>query len=199
MNYKEIKQWLESHVHRVIDSRTPDKLEIMTNVMKLHPNYDQWKLQIPTAFKISRSPKKKYLQVFVKFKDTKRWRSVSWVACATGKIRKVDSLGSAMRYSIKSQIRMWRQKNMHPIPKCALCNCQSNLEVDHHPIHFAKLKTMYLQTCKTVGLDVPKNQWDNRNTTYKFYPNSRFDFEWQNFHFQNATFRWLCADCNKKN
>ena len=86
MDYASVKEWLQSHVHQTITANSsPSDFELMTNILNCHPDKPKWKHQNPKSFIITRSSKKKHLQVMVHFEGLTSPRLVSWVACAKQK------------------------------------------------------------------------------------------------------------------
>lgn len=197
MSYKTVKAWLTKHVHTTI---TPDRLDDfneMFSFLQNHPNWSNWTNQIPEYFRITRSPKKKALQVYVKFTDVKKERIVSWVDCTDkynpNRNNLQNQLKQAMRSAISPQIVNWRTFN-NP-QKCALCDSWDNIEVDHYPCKFYQIKNDFLNDTEIIP---PTSfRWDGNR--YQFNT-SDFIFSniWSNFHLMRATYRYLCATCNQK-
>jgi len=204
MGYAQVKSWLESHAHQTFYPKHPE-FAMLTQVLSSHPNFSTWKYQIPEAFKITRTPKRKAIQVNVKFEGMPRknkWRTVSWVACAKGKLprkaTKKNQLTQAMRFAVRVQIRNWRKRNSFN-PSCELCECskKDQLEVDHYPRPFATIRDQFLGKHESLFENVSL-YWDNRKTSYRFQKNQKLNTSWQRYHAKHATYRWLCSDCNKK-
>lgn len=185
----EIKIWLEEHVHRTYNKNNPE-FYTMLNFLEKHPNYVNWKNQEAEWFQITRSPKKKHIQVYVKFTDLKNKRLVSWKSCASGKVNKTNSLTAAMRNSVTEQIQNYRIH--HPVEKCVLCESFANIEVDHYPKKFREIKAEFLQ----LDFPVPQTRFHKNKTI--FCNNSTFEEMWKEYHKDNATYRYLCSTCNQK-
>lgn len=216
LDYDTIKAWLEKRVHQTITSKHAD-FDMMNNILKKHPNYNEWKYQQCEAFKITRSPKNKALQVHIKMakgkvdnikintiqtlqkKEKSEWRIVSWVACATEKVGQKSSLKNqttqAMRFAVRKQIKNWRNANSYN-PKCALCEKTKQLEVDHYPITFAEMRKEFVS--KITDIEKVKIRWDNNKISYRFEKGEPLNSKWQRYHLSRATYRWLCSDCNKR-
>ena len=207
-NYNLAKSWLERRCHRTINSKHQD-FPVLSKFLKRHPNYKDWKYQEPICFKITRNTQKS-LQVFVKFEGTKRFRIVSWVACAKGGKRKnatdANKLNQAMRHAIRSQIKKYKRE--HPYRLCYLCGSSSRIEVDHHPKHFCDLRDDFIQMKKKRG-DAPPVDFGyhpkkgrfifkNGNKSNNYY-DQRWKMSWQRYHNKYASYRYLCSTCNKKN
>ena len=196
--YNKIKLWLTQNVHKTVSAKHVEFTN-MCDMLKNHPNYNSWVHKDPQGFKITRSKKNKALQVHVKLNG--KWRIVSWVACAKGRVirkpNEANQMTQAMRFSIRKQIKMWRNAigNSHN-PKCTLCNCnvKNSLEVDHFPEKFCSLRDSFLKTIN----ETPSIYWDKKNTTYRFSKNESVNTKWQKYHLKHASYRWLCGDCNKK-
>lgn len=185
----EIKIWLEQNVHRTYNKNNQE-FYIMLNFLEKHPNYLNWKNQEPEWFEITRSPKKKHIQVYVKFTNLKNKRLVSWKSCETGKINKTDNLSYAMRNSISEQTQSYRQS--HYIKKCEICESYNNIEVDHYPKKFREIKSEFLE----LDFPIPKTRFYKNKII--FCNNSTFEEMWKEYHNQNATYRYLCSTCNQK-
>jgi hypothetical protein len=194
ISYEEAKNWLQSKVHTTIKNGNDDFV-FMMQVLQQHPNFNEWKHQNAEYFVITRSPKKKYLQVMVKFEGFKNPRLVSWVECVTQKLRHVDKLTQAMRSAISPQISDYRNRN--PIRKCVLCKCdyEPRIEVDHYPILFSTIKKLYLD-----NVDSLPEKFRFTKGRYYFKENDiDWKTQWELFHAQNAQYRYLCDICNRSN
>ena len=190
MEYETAKAWLEARAHRSIDKRSED-FQIMESILKNHPDYSTWKLKNVEYFKITRAPKKKHLQVYMKLEGKSDLRIVSWVACVKGKKRKTNSLSSAMRSTIASQISEYNFR--HPVKTCAICESYSNIEVDHYPKKFRDLKREFLAENEEA---IPSLYF--LHSKYIFSSkNSKFENDWYQYHLQNAKYRYLCDKCNQ--
>lgn len=219
IDYESVKSWLEKHVHQTINSKHPE-FSIMNKILQKHPNFKEWKNQDCEAFKITRSPKNKALQVHIKMtnknkiesenpkintlktlkkKEQNEWRIVSWVACAKGKVGQKSSdknqLTQAMRFSIRKQIKNYRDSNSYN-PKCAICEKTNQLEVDHFPLTFAEMRDDFLSQIEDK--DNIKIRWDKNKISYRFDKGESTNTKWQRYHLKRATYRWLCSDCNKR-
>lgn len=192
MNYKIAKQWLEARVHRTISHGSSD-FEVMNELLKKHPDYNNWVNTDIEYFKITRSSGKKALQVYMKMQGISRPRLVSWTACVTGKKRKVDNLNAAMRTAIASQISTYTSS--HPIKKCMICESYSNIEVDHYPKKFREIKKEFLEqnTEEIPSLYFFRDKYVFSNPQY-----SSFSENWYDFHFKQASYRYLCSTCNQQ-
>ena len=183
----EVKFWLEKHVHRTYNKNTKEYY-VMLDMLQKHPTYSTWKNKEIEYFKITRSSKKKYLQVYIKLENIKIPRIVSWIACVTGKKSSNDQLASAMRTAIKSQIAEYSFR--HPVKRCSICETYSDIEVDHYPTKFRDLKKSFLdlypEESKTFFLK-DKHILTNKN----------FEEEWKQYHKRNATYRYLYSRCNQ--
>ena len=158
MNYSEIKNWLESHAHRYFEPKH-EEFKVMLQILQKHHNYKNWKFQDVLAFKITRSPKKKAIQVLVNFaqnsddgskrkgKGKEKWRNVSWKACCDDikakKITRHAKINQAMRFSIKPQIKQFRTQNPNEI--CDICRTTQHIEVDHYMQLFSDIRDNFLK------------------------------------------------------
>lgn len=208
MNYSEIKNWLESHAHRYFEPKD-EEFKVMLQILQKHHNFKNWKFQDVLAFKITRSPKKKAIQVLVNFaqnsddgskrkgKGKEKWRNVSWKACCDDikakKITRHAKINQAMRFSIKPQIKQFRTQNPNEI--CDICRTTQHIEVDHYMQLFSDIRDNFL---KLENNDIDyKFWWDNKNTTFRF-SEKEIEARWFEYHLQEARYRYLCSDCNKK-
>jgi hypothetical protein len=192
-SYNKVKSFLEKRAHSRI-KRNDNDFDLMINTLKLHPNYTNWKNKTVEYFRITRSPKKKAIQVHIKFKGLAKERQVSWVKCTDKKLAKVNKLTQAMRTAVTFQIEKWKN-NFFGYRKCVLCNSTKNLEVDHYPTKFSKIKNDFLETTVSV---VPKT-FDWYKSRYHFKKQDKeFENEWSSYHYSLAEYRWLCIDCNQR-
>lgn len=187
MNYKETKLWLTNNIgcyHK------GPQYDVLCTLIQKHPNYNQWKFNIPNAFKIIQLHA---IQLHVLFVNTKRYRIVSWVQC-TGKIIKKDPLTSAMRYAIKRQINQYTK--IHPNKICFLCNDVNKIEVDHYPVTFVTIKNTFINN----NIIPTEFNYHPKRGTYLFKPIDKvWKRKWQIYHNKCATYRYLCSRCNKCN
>jgi len=211
-NYDKTKKWLQEHVHRNFFPRNHQEFTILSNLIDRHPSKSTWKNQTPTSFKISRSPGNGSLVLYVRFEGLSRYRIVSWVACAKGKLAKHQQAGNddnklngAMRYAIRSQISNYRRG--HHTQVCAICDSSHRIEVDHYPLHFVDIKEGFLKM-KTGKGDMPPSdfKWHSKRGNFMFkdgtkatnYYDKRWKQSWQRYHNKHAEYRYLCSTCNKK-
>jgi hypothetical protein len=162
--------------------------DTLCTLLLKHPNYTQWKYNVPVGFKIIN---KKNIQLHVLFEGTTGYRIVSWVQCC-GIKRTKDPLASAMRYSVRRQINQYKKLHLDKI--CILCNSTVKIEVDHYPTKFADIK-------KTFLLDnvVPEQfNYHPKRGNYMFHRRDKvFNRKWQLYHKKHASYRYLCSKCNK--
>lgn len=206
INVDSIREWLELHAHRYYEKGT-DEYNLMFSILSNHPNYEDWKFKEPLAFKITRLPKKKYVQVYAKFEGLKKdggWRIVSWRNCVKKEVNKptdLQKLNQSMRFEIRDQIRTF--KTFHPIPKCELCECMNanKIEVDHDKNRGGLYSTLRDQYIEQNENDVPDTfWWDSSSHSFRFSSAAKWlgwIEGWKQFHAQHAHLRYLCEDCNK--
>ena len=139
--YNDAKLWLEKRVGQRIGKTSSDFL-ILVKFLHRHPNFDNWKFQEPSGFQIIRNSQKS-INLMVKFQGMKKYRVVSWVACARKKVIKINSLNSAMRYAIRRQISKFRKSTRFPI--CELCKSENRIEVDHYPNRFCDIRDDFIE------------------------------------------------------
>lgn len=209
ISYEQIKEFLEKRVHKIIKYGDPD-FETMYSVLTCHPNFNNWKRVVVEYFRITRSPKKKAIQVFVKMTDAKE-RQVSWVKCSNKSVLTEEivnqfkskdtiskQLTQAMRTAIKDQMDTWKS-SVFGNRKCEWCGKLTGLEADHHPKKFSQIKKSFLEQVSLNDLVVP-NDFDWYNSRYHFKKKDEtFELQWSRYHMNEATYRWLCSSCNQKN
>lgn len=209
--YDKTKKWLGEHVHKNFFPRNPE-FDILSNLVNRHPSKTGWKNQVPRSFKISRSPGNGSLVMYVRFEGLSKYRIVSWVACAKGKLAKHQQTGNsdnqlngAMRYAIRVQISNY--KRSHHDQKCVLCGTGYRIEVDHYPLHFVDIKEGFIKM-KTEKGELPPSdfKWHPKRGNFMFkdgtkatdYYDKKWKQAWQRYHKKHATYRYLCSTCNKK-
>ena len=205
--YDEAKEWLAKRAHRTINAKHTDFL-FLYKFLQRHPSYDTWKFKEAIVFKISRNTQKS-LVMYVKFKGTKKFRIVSWVACARAKLSSrqtsdTNQLTSAMRYATRTQLRQYRRTHSPEI--CVLCQKRTQIEVDHHPLHFSTIRDNFLAMKEKRGDPPPtdftyhpkKGRFIFKNGTKKDnYYDKRWKQAWQRYHNKHASYRFLCSICNR--
>lgn len=195
-----VKNWLEAHVHQTFYPQH-DEFAILSSILKKHPNYNNWKYQEITGFRITRSVQKLSLQVEIRVvcKTKQKWRLVSWKSCVSGKQKvynDMSKLNSAMRYAIRRQITIYRKNN--PIKKCAICDAQTKIEVDHDTNHksFKVIRDEFLEKYHGV-YDLP-TEFTYAKYNFRFRKQDQeFKRKWQVYHNKHAHYRYLCEKCNK--
>lgn len=189
MNYIELKTWLTLRINKTFVIDINDEYDLLFTLLQKHPSYDNWKFKIPIAFKII---KKKAIQLLVSFVKNK-YRIVSWVSCVKNK-SKIDPLTSAMRQAIKRQISIYKRNNLDK--KCVLCNSIIKIEVDHI-VKFALIKNNFLN----ISIITPTTFDCHPKRGYYMFKKCdvKWKTQWQKYHLKNASYRYLCSSCNKKN
>ena len=118
----------------------------------------------------------------------------SWVACCK-KVNKSDlaKLTKAMRSAVIEQI--FEFKTMQ-IPECCICSSDINLEVDHKYPPFRVLVKEFLKD----KVEIPNMFSKSTNGRFLMFDENDncFEYEWQNYHKQNAYLQMLCARCNNR-
>lgn len=209
--YDKAKKWLTAHVHKNFFPRNPE-FQILCDLIDRHPSKTDWTYQKPRSFKISRSPGNGSVVMYVRFEGLNKYRIVSWVAAAKGKLAKHQQVGNtdsqlngAMRYAIRVQINNYRKS--HYDQTCTLCGSGYRIEVDHHPLHFVDIKENFIQM-KTAKGELPPAEfkWHGKRGNFMFqngnkannYYDKKWKQAWQRYHKTHATYRYLCSTCNKK-
>ncbi len=210
--YDKAKKWLGEHVHRNFFPLNPE-FNTLSRLVDRHPSKNEWVNQVPTSFKISRSPGNGALVMYVRFEGLSNYRIVSWVACAKGKLashqqsdnNNNNKLNSAMRYAIRIQVSNY--KKAHPTQVCALCGTGYRIEVDHYLKHFVDIKEDYIKIKLERGDPPPiVFKWHPKKGNFMFrdgtkadgYYDKKWKVAWQKYHNTHATYRYLCSTCNKK-
>lgn len=210
-SYGKTKVWLTKHLHRNIFPSNHE-FPILCDLIERHPSRSSWKNTVPSSFKISRSPGNGAIVLYVRFEGLNKYRIVSWVACAKGKLSKCqeegnhdNQLNSAMRYAVRVQVSNYRKS--HPDQKCDLCGTRSRIEVDHYPKHFVELKRDFLTMKDNKNHHPPTEfKWHPKRGNFMFkngtkkndYYDKKWKQSWQRYHKNHATYRYLCSQCNKK-
>lgn len=210
-SYEKTKEWLSHRVNKNIFPKNQPDFNTLSNLINRHPSIKSWQYQVPTSFKVGRSPANGAIVLYVRFDGAKSYRIVSWVACAKGKLAKHQETGNidnqlngAMRYAIRRQINNYKSANGNII--CCLCGSAYRIEVDHHPIHFVDIKNNYIK----ANVDkLPPNEfnWHPKKGNFMFkngtkandYYDKKWKQSWQRYHQKYAQYRYLCSTCNKKN
>lgn len=192
-----IKDWLETHVHQTFYPGH-HQFDLLLAIVQRHPNYNNWKYQEITGFRITRSVQKKSIQVEIRVvcKTKQKWRLVSWKSCISGRQKvynDLSKLNSAMRYAIRRQITMYRKN--HPLKKCAMCDAQTKIEVDHDANHksFKVIRDEFIEKYPEVPTDFIYAKYN-----FRFKKQDQdFKKKWQMYHNKHAQYRYLCENCNK--
>lgn len=184
--YKETKEWLIGHVGQYDKG---EEFDYLYNLIKKHPNYQQWTYQIPTVFRIEN---KIQLKLFIKCNN--KFRIVSWRQCCSDiKTNKVCQLTSAMRQAVRRQITMYKKNNL--VQQCQVCLTTENIEVDHYPVKFVDIKNNFVME-HTPPVTF---KWHPKRGYYMFHNKDKlYKQQWQRYHLKHATYRYLCSSCNKK-
>ena len=210
--YNKTKAWLTDHVHTNIFPSNKCNFQLLSDLIDRHPSKNTWKNKTPLSFKISRSPGNGSINLYVRFEGTTKYRIVSWVACAKGKLAKCqengnveNQLNGAMRYAIRQQIQKYKKSNLTRV--CELCQTEHRIEIDHHPKHFVELKQGFIDM-KTEKNELPPDtfKWHPKRGNFMFkdgtkqtnYYDKKWKQAWQRYHNKHATYRYLCSTCNKK-
>jgi hypothetical protein len=210
-DYKTVKEWLQLRVHKIILPSNVDFIYLV-NLIDRHPSKQEWKNQTSQSFKVSKSPGNGNIVLYVRFDGSQKYRIVSWVACAKGKLSKHQETGNvesqlngAMRYAIRIQIGNYRKGN--PDQTCQLCGTKDRIEVDHYPKHFVELKNDFIKVQREKGLVAPESfKWHPKKGNFMFkdgtkatnYYDKKWKQSWQRYHNNHATYRYLCSNCNKR-
>jgi hypothetical protein len=194
MDYTTVKTWLTCHCHQIIRPDNQKDFDLMNDVLRCHPNWSNWKYKCVEYFRITRSAKKKALQVYIKVSGVSKERLVSWVACTTKKRSSQNTLAQAMRSAIRDQTQLWSNSQMGT-RKCALCEKRDNLEVDHHPTKFRDIKKDFLDFLESLDTQDVKVYW---NLGQYHLKDDQIKASWSCFHLKKAQYRFLCSTCNQK-
>jgi hypothetical protein len=102
-------------------------------------------------------------------------------------------LNLAMRASVMPQIIEYSFR--HPNRRCALCDSFNYIEVDHYPKKFREIRDEFL---KNTDQEVPGLFFLTTKWIFNEKKDNSFEADWIIFHFEQASYRYLCATCNQK-
>lgn len=186
--YKQVRETLLSyHNKSVVD-------EYVDYIKGLLSNQSQWTEKIHTisTFKISIINGNLYL--YIKIENHNRWIRVSWRKSCCNLSLSCDPLKSALRNSVRFQVRKWKIQNSKG-KACVLCKSTKLLQADHHDISFKELTSQFLE-----GNITPlPTEFGYCKYGRTFTKQERlFQKEWNKHHLENAKLQWLCKSCNLK-
>ena len=204
-NYDSTKKWLSDRVYRNIFPNDPE-FKVLSALIDRHPAKHTWKNQNPISFNISRLTGNGVLVLYVKFEGLNKYRIVSWVSCARGKLSKKpdNKFNGAMRYAIRLQVSKYRKNNTNRV--CDICDSKYKIEVDHYPVHFVNLKNDFVKIKLEKDTPPPTEyKWHPKRGNFMFkngtksnnYYDKKWKQSWQRYHNKHASYRYLCSTCNK--
>ena len=104
-----------------------------------------------------------------------------------------------LRRLISYQTCKFRDENVTEDSCCEICNDPSNLQIDHYPDPFIKIRTEFFNNEELRDLSVIKNK-TQISLSYNLIKNGKdCTDDWIKFHEQQSKYRILCADCNRLN
>ena len=180
--------------HSVKKYKKQEHFDQLVELMSRHPVFKSVNL---SDFAIRRNKmNKSALCVVVKQTGNRRNLTLSWRDAINGKVpNKAAKLETAMRYSVKKQIRDFRRQAINKDSVCAICNGQKNLQVDHD-IEFKTLKKAFLKQHKEpVPTQFVTARDGTKRKTFRREDRS-FQQAWSRFHKSQAVLRILCRTCN---
>jgi len=201
MNYgnlktqKQIKQFTRSIIDKIgvcgnIKNQYPGEYDYITGFLfPRHPEYPEKFMNLKNIG-IKKNTMFKQLEVYI-INNNNSIEAVSVMnVCISGK--SANDLSGAMRFAIYPQIKYFKE-NLKEL-KCANCNTDKNIEIDHTVIHFIDLQKNFI---KDSGLKPPTcfkdTDWNGRVFRDE---DSIFENEWKKYHKQNAKLQPLCKKCN---
>ena len=186
---KRTRKWLQQNLHKTYNNTSPQYQEALQLIQK-HPNYEWYQINGIKKIKITRSIMKKNIEVSI-LNNNNKWIPISWLKCIYPNRKSTDKLTSAMRLAIKDQILEYKKNCKKTC--CDTCNSCIKLEVEHI-VPFNKLKSDFLNNRN----DIPKKFYYNNNTVQPSIYDSKFKYDWLEYHQNNAKLTILCSKCNKK-
>ena len=169
---------------------------VMTDLIKKHPDYDEWDVQGEIEFKIDIDDyrNKKYLM-----KNGDEWYSFSYIKCIKSGTKETNiraNVINASRKAIKGQIlefrEQHRQDNLFQCDTC--CEYFETIDVDHDfsQITFQTLLDNFLLDKKKEFKSFKLVKTPNGHLF-----NSIDCDEWCEYHKKHAILRLLCRKCHQ--
>ena len=167
-------------------------------VLQLHPEKERKRINDAVDIKIIKGYREGIWHIKLVFEDDTE-DSVSYMSCLTGKIKNStipQKLNEALRNAVQPQIQEFKQS--HPEKKCELCG---TLEAQDYHVDHVKLFCTLTEEFLSFQSDIPETfgkQADSLGVmrTCFWDRHQAFSEEWQAYHKQHATLRWLCSMCN---
>lgn len=178
----------------------PDIYTFFVSLFQRHPEKERKEVSLITDISIRRYPISNFTPLaisdhwFFIIKNNGEEESISWETCITGEKYPIERrLTTAMRHAIDDQIRYFKFKNCEK--PCELCGSLLNPTCDHI-IKFKKLKDDFLiLNSKRIPTEFSKNDLSQDIFCEE---DIVFSEDWWCYHYDNATLRILCKDCNQK-
>jgi len=178
----------------------PDIYTFFVSLFQRHPEKQRKGVALINDISIRRYPISNFTPLpisdhwFFIIKNNGEEESISWEICITGEKRPVEKrLTTAMRYTIDDQIRYFKFKNREK--PCELCGSSLNPTCDHI-IKFKKLKDDFL----TLNSNRIPTEFSKNDISQDIFREEDvvFSEDWWIYHYDKATLRILCKDCNNK-
>jgi 5-methylcytosine-specific restriction endonuclease McrA len=155
-----------------------------------HPEAERKGVAHIVDIQIRRHPKGGH--IFIIVLDNGTIDTISWVACVMRKSQTLKHKQTqAFRVAIDHQISNFRAATH---TRCALCNSNTNLEVDH-VVHFAKLVYDFMKIHPNCPIELEKNE--HQQSCFSD-TDSEYRDAWWKYHSVHAILRILCAKCNRQ-
>jgi len=124
----------------------------------------------------------------------------SFLCCITPNQSDKKDFIKACRQAIKEQILEVKNNYSAGIKACDKCGCAisySTCEVDHYPIMFKDIVKEFLERFPNIELDKVTccDDWDGVSGVV--ITDEYIIKEWQKEHRNEATYRFLCVECNR--
>ena len=167
----------------------------MMSLLQQHPEANLKRVHEAIDIKIFKGYKENLYHLKLKFPDGSE-DSISYLACLTQRVTNTSVLQDALRNAIAYQIS--RFKHNTPNKQCEQCKTTiaSEYHVDHVQL-FSDLSSRFLATKLQTpqSFDKVPDVLGILRPQFKAEDND-FQQEWQQYHLQHASLRWLCAKCN---
>lgn len=197
-DFTALQKYTRNLVNNIIGSNTiinknDEYFNFFNILIQRHPYYNEIKGEGIKAFKTYRGFNNSICMYAVQKNDTENIFSWSKICKKNPKDNKKIELNHALRYSIYSQIRMF--KIMNDCSKCVFCGSVDNIQVDHcGDYEFKEICDLFLKDYKKVPTTFDRCP----RTNIKKFQKKDFDFQskFQLFHSEKAEFQPLCKKCN---
>lgn len=198
-DFTQLQKYTKNLVNNIIGcnayiTKEDEYFNFFNVLIQRHPYYNDIKGDGIKAFKTYRGFNNCVTMYAVRLDNTEN--IFSWTKLSKRNPKKdtyKTDLMNALRYSIYSQIRMYRI--MNDCSKCVFCGATEDIQIDHcGEYEFKDICDMYLKNNNRV----PKKLDRCPKTNIKRFHKKDYEFKtkFQIFHAEKATFQTLCKKCN---